>query len=163
MMMNVRLSDEASPASQLEVKRLQRRMTAAPSDYLEFLISRNGCRVETNVFRVDAGNDSGVSAFLDVDSVIKEKAALGDRLSQHAWPVAYAEGGNYVCLRLEDSGTWCVVFWDHELEEETFLSSTFSAFLESLERFDSASVVLQPGQVISVWVDPGLLDESDND
>jgi hypothetical protein len=160
--MKVQLNSEGAPASELELERLRRAIgSEPPSDYVDFLSSRNGCRVETNVFRVDETNDSGVNTFLDVGRVIDEKAALGGRLSRHAWPVADAEGGNYVCLRREESGTWCVVFWDHELEQETVLSSTFSAFLESLEKFDLASVELKPGQVISAWIDPSLLTEDD--
>lgn len=161
--MKVLLKEEGAPASELELERLRRKMGAdPPSDYLDFLATRNGCRVETNVFRVDDSNDSGINAFLDIDRVIDEKAALGRRLSRHAWPVADAEGGNYVCLRLEESGAWCVVFWDHELEQETVLSATLSDFLESLEKFDPASVELKPGQVISAWIDPSLLTEDDD-
>jgi len=113
-------------------------------------------------FRIDECNESGVHAFLDIGRIIKEKVELGDRLSPHAWPIADAEGGNYVCLRFEDSGDWCVVFWDHELEQETVLSSTFAGFLHSLDTFDPHSVELKPGQVVSAWIDPGLLADDDN-
>ncbi|MEM6791925.1 MAG: SMI1/KNR4 family protein [Myxococcota bacterium] len=87
--------------------------------------------------------------------------ALRGHISQQAWPIADAEGGNYVCLRREPSGAWGVVFWDHELEEETAISSTFSEFLDSLRNFDPASVELKPGQLISVWIDPSLLANHD--
>lgn len=53
------------------------------------------------------------------------------------------------------------MFWDHELEEETAISSTFSEFLDSLRNFDPASVELKPGQLISVWIDPSLLANHD--
>lgn len=52
-------------------------------------------------------------------------------------------------------------FWDHELEQETALNATFTAFLESLEEFDPRSVELKPGQVVSAWIDPSLLADDD--
>lgn len=160
--MRVRLTSEAPPASASSLKRLRDVVGAdLPSDYLKFLGQRNGCLVETNVFRVDRNNESGVNEFLDVGRVIQEKAALGARLSAQSWPVADAEGGNYVCLRREGAGTWTVVFWDHELEEETVIAGTFSGFLDSLTKFDPATVELKPGQVISAWIDPSLLDDND--
>jgi len=82
--MKVKFSSEGAPANELELERLRRKMGAEPpSDYLDFLKARNGCRVETNVFRVNETNDAGVNASLDVDAVIDEKAALGARLSRH--------------------------------------------------------------------------------
>ncbi|MDX9724336.1 MAG: SMI1/KNR4 family protein [Myxococcota bacterium] len=139
----MQIKSEGAPVTELELECLRDAIgSEPPSDYVGFLSSRNGCRV-------------------DVGRVIAEKAALGGQLSRHAWPVADAEGGNYVCLRREEAGVWCIVFWDHELETETVLSSTFSAFLESLEKFDPASVELKPGQVISAWIDPSLLTEDE--
>lgn len=160
--MKVQLKSEGAPATEPELDRLRRAIgSEPPSDYVAFLSLRNGCRVEANVFRVDKANDSGVNTFLDIARILDEKASLGGQLSVQSWPVADAEGGNYVCLRQEETGAWCVVFWDHELEQETALNSTFSAFLESLEGCDPASVELKPGQVISAWIDPSLLTEDD--
>jgi hypothetical protein len=162
MTMNVRLIAERPPASEAELSRLLRHMgSSPPSDYVEFLRHRNGCRIEGNVFRIDERNSVGVNSFLDVHRVIAEKAELGDRLSTLTWPVADAEGGNYVCLSCDNAGCWRVVFWDHETEAETVLGDSFSEFLEALSPFGPASVELKPGQVISVWVDPNFVAEAD--
>lgn len=65
--MKVRLTTESPPASELELNEMQQAMgNAAPSDYIAFLAARNGCRVATNVSRIDEGNESGVNAFLQV-------------------------------------------------------------------------------------------------
>jgi cell wall assembly regulator SMI1 len=161
--MKVRLREERAPARAQELEHLEREVgSALPSDFANFLSDQDGCRVEANVFRVDEDNDSGVNEFLSLDRIIAEKAALGERLSSEAWPIADAEGGNYVCLRREESGDWTVVFWDHEVEQETVLAQSFNEFLESLEKFDPETVKLKPGQVVSAWIDPSLLEGGDD-
>lgn len=161
--MRVKLKNEGSPARIKELDRLRKKMgTELPSDYLDFLSLRNGCRIKNNIFSIKEDNQCGVNAFLDIDSVIKEKKSLGRRLSKNTWPVADSEGGNYVCLRFEESGSWCVVFWDHELEQETVINSNFSEFLESLDNFDPSGVELEADQVISVWIDPKFLEENED-
>jgi hypothetical protein len=51
----------------------------------------------------------------------------------------------------------CVLFWDHETDDETFLAKTINEFLGSLS--PPAPVELQPGQVISAWINPAFLEE----
>ena len=97
--MKVKFSSEGAPANELELERLRRKMGAEPpSDYLDFLKARNGCRVETNVFRVNETNDAGVNASLDVDAVIDEKAALGARLSRHTLRLLMCSMLRSICL-----------------------------------------------------------------
>ena len=128
-----------------------------PSDFVAFLAARNGCGVDTSVFPVGPDNSFGISVFLEADRIGREKALFGDRLSPQTWPIADAEGGNYLCQSRGETGEWSVGFWDHELEEETFLSHSFAEFLELMEKFDPSSVELKPGQLISVRIDPSLL------
>ncbi len=74
-------------------------------------------------------------------------------------PIAYAEGGNLVFVDLRDGS---VHFWDHELEDVgpwRRLDDGFRTFWERLEKFEPASVELDPADVQSVWVDPDLLKE----
>lgn len=140
-----------------------------PSDYREFLIKHNGGITETNEFDVPQINSgSGITEFLSVEEIVQQKKHLGERIVENAWPIAYAEGGNLVCIVLGDNSG--IYFWDHELEAEEhdlpswrnmfLLSTHFDHFWQSLREFDPSQVVLKPGQVQSVWVDPSLLESS---
>ena len=50
-----------------------------------------------------------------------------------------------------------VSFWDHETDDETILASRVEEFLAAL--VEPTPVVLQPGQVKKVWIDPAFLEE----
>jgi hypothetical protein len=50
-----------------------------------------------------------------------------------------------------------VTFWDHETGAETVLSSTMEDFCDGL--VEPTPVVLRPGQVKRVWIDPAFLAE----
>jgi hypothetical protein len=50
-----------------------------------------------------------------------------------------------------------VSFWDHETDGETILAAGVEPFLNSLSA--PTPVVLKPGQVKSVWVNPKFLEE----
>jgi hypothetical protein len=137
--MNIELRNPNAPASDLELKRLEKEIGGTvPSDFSDFLSKRNGCAVEPNL---SSRNDNvGVRSFLGVDRILAAKTVLADRLARTTWPVAEAEGGNYVCLRREPSGNWGVAFWDHELDEEIVLEPTFTEFLESLDKPEPSSL-----------------------
>jgi hypothetical protein len=157
-MMKIRLTKTNPGCAPEELSKLAEAIGhELPADFGQFLSQHDGARPETNEFKVGQDNGAGVNVFFRTADVAKEKASLGDRLSADTWPIADAEGGNLVCLKLVD-GVWSVVFWDHEREDETHLADSFTAFLESLERFDPQSVELKPGQVKSAWIDPSLLE-----
>ncbi|MBN1126824.1 MAG: SMI1/KNR4 family protein [Sedimentisphaerales bacterium] len=140
-----------------------------PEDYRIFLMKHNGAVPETNEFRLQNAppNGCGVNEFLSIADIITLKAKLQDRFVLEAWPIAYAECGNYVCLVFgEKEG---IYFWDHELEVEEgkepswenmfLLAITFTDFFEGLCRLDVNSIDIKPGQVKEVWVDPDFKPE----
>lgn len=130
--------------------------TALPADYRRFLTEHDGSEPETNIFRIDATNESGVNAFIPFDRLETERAFIADTVQASMFPIAYAEGGNYACL---DMRTGAVCFWDHEdPRRPSWLAGDFAAFLDLLEPFDVSSIQLKPGQVEEVWVDPKLLE-----
>ncbi|WP_414695269.1 SMI1/KNR4 family protein [Paraburkholderia sp.] len=56
--------------------------------------------------------------------------------------IAYAEGGNYVCLATQGSDVGKIYFCDHEIPgDEAFflLAPSLTAFLESLKPFSIAN------------------------
>jgi hypothetical protein len=108
-----------------------------------FISSRDGAKPETNIFKINEQNDSGVNGFIP-------------DIPAKAYPVAWAEGGNYVFI--DEGKNGAVYFWDHEAPQSvTELAANFGAFLDPLEPFDINTIELKPGQVKKVWVDPEFL------
>ena len=81
-----------------------------PHDYREFALLHDGAEPDTNIFPIGNGNESGVNRFIPLGETLSERKYI-DHVSVKYLPVAWAEGGNYVCLDLERGG---VFFWDHE-------------------------------------------------
>jgi hypothetical protein len=152
--MNVQLR-RAKPASESEIVALEKALGYRLSEsFRRFLATNNGAEPETNIFRVGEGNDSGVNQFIPV-STIQEERKLLLPLPRQIYPIAWAEGGNYIVINEDCDGA--VFFWDHEIEGGggmTKLSPDFDRFLESLKPFDPQSIELRPEQVISTWMHP---------
>ena len=73
-----------------------------------------------------------------------------------AYPIAWAEGGNYVFI--DEGKNGAVFFWDHEVPEEIKeVAPNFEAFLDHLEPFDINAIQLKPEQVKKAWIDPEFL------
>ena len=162
--MAISIEKKGSPLISKDVDRLQHMMGGPlPEDYLGFLRKYNGGIPETNEFPIpNAASGSGINQFLSAGEVINQKKKLVNRLPQIAWPIAFAEGGNYVCLVCREKPG--IYFWDHELEQEEdempgwenmfLLASTFEEFWQALEPMRLEDIRLEPGQVKSVWIDP---------
>jgi cell wall assembly regulator SMI1 len=126
-----------------------------PKQYREFLLIHNAARPENNIFDIPGGNQSGINEFIPLNKVSSEKKNV-DGVSCCFLPVAWAEGGNYVCLDLDAGGE--VFFWDHEEPSDKLrLALTWNQFLMMLEPFDVSKIELKPGQVKSAWIDPDFL------
>jgi SMI1-KNR4 cell-wall len=120
-----------------------------------FSLSNDGAEPETNIFRISDRNESGVNRFIPVNEIPKERAFI-ENLPERAYPIAWAEGGNYVFINEDQGGA--VFFWDHENPNQiTKLEADFGAFLDVLEPFDIKSVQLKSGQVKKVWVNPDFI------
>ena len=125
-----------------------------PRDYREFVLQRDGAEPDTNIFPVGNGNDSGVNRFIPLRKTLAERQYI-DHVSMEFLPVAWAEGGNYVCVNLERG--W-VFFWDHEQPSgELKLAESFAQFLEMMAPFDVSKIELKPDQVKKAWIDPDFL------
>ena len=155
--MNIKLKKSKQAISSSEIDGFEAAFNATlPGDYRQFLSQYNGSKPETNIFKVNERTDSGVNAFIPLTELLKERSLIGDEIPTKAIPIAWAEGGNFVCLDLGNAGA--VFFWDHEEPERpTQLARSFTAFLDILRPFDVSSIKLKPGQVKSAWIDPSLL------
>lgn len=125
-----------------------------PKEYRDFVRACDGAVPESNIFPIGDGNDSGVNEFIPLRKTLPERKFV-DHVTVDFLPVAWAEGGNYVCLELENGG---VFFWNHEDPSNTAkLAVSFGEFLEMLTPFDVDDVKLKPGQVKKAWIDPDFL------
>lgn len=94
--------------------------------------------MEGKVFRSQEGDEYGVI-----------RAFQGSRPEGLQGEVLAEDGcGNFFVV-LRSGG---VAFWDHETNAATLLAESLAAFSAGLS--EPEPVVLQPGQVQSVWVDP---------
>ena len=122
------------------------------ASFRSFVQNNDGAEPETNIFQIGDNNECGVNEFIPLDQIPKERTYI-ENIPAKAYPVAWAEGGNYVFI--DEARGGAVFFWDHETPEEIVaLAPNFAAFLEMLRPFDVKSVKLRPGQVKSVWIDP---------
>ena len=145
-------------ASKIDVELLQEKVGGElDKELLVFLSKYDGAEPESNKFMVGETNDSGVNEFFPVKRIISEMKHI-ENLPKHAFPIAWAEGGNYVFVDLSREGA--VFFWDHEQPDiEYSLAKKFCGFLETMEPFDLNSIKLMPGQVLEVWKAPGSDEE----
>lgn len=144
-------------ASKGTVEKLESALGCAISKSFRRFVSENdGAKPENNIFKICKDNDSGVNQFIPVSKISAERQYI-DNIPSRAYPIAWAEGGNYVLLDEGKDGQ--VYFWDHELPDDNIikLADNFDEFLSMLEPFDIDSVELKPGQVIEVWADPDFL------
>jgi hypothetical protein len=122
--------------------------------FRSFLLAYDGSVPETNTFRISDCNDGGVNGFIPVSEIQGVRRYI-ENLPRRAYPVAWAECGNYVVIDEDRSGA--VFFWDHEIQGEPIeLAPNFGFFLGLLEPHDITTIPLKPGQVKRVWVDPGF-------
>ena len=143
------------PASDESILALQAALGCQISgSFRDFVRGNDGAEPETNIFRITPQNESGVNRFIPVSEILKERARVEDTPTK-AYPVAWAEGGNYVFV--DESQNGAVFFWDHETQERTELAPSFGTFLDLLEPFDIRKIELKPGQVKKVWIDPEFL------
>jgi len=143
-------------ASEEAIVALEAELGCRLSDsFRAFVRTYDGAKPEANIFKIGENNDSGVNRFIPVDEISKERAHI-ENIPAKAYPVAWAEGGNYVFV--DEGRNSAVYFWDHELPEETVeLAANFEVFLDLLEPFDIKSTKLRPGQIKRVWIDPEFL------
>ena len=101
--MTVTLTDGAA-RTEFEIAAAERDLAVRlPADYRQFLSAHDGAEADNNIFDVGEYNDSGINQFIPL-AEIAEQAAMIENLSHTRIPVAWAEGGNYVCLETAPYG-----------------------------------------------------------
>jgi hypothetical protein len=158
---NLEWDHVATGATEAELGALEARVGRLTEPYRRFLVQHDGGRPATNLFAVPGANTHArVHEFFGTRRILEEIAVRAGRLPESVVPVAADDCGNLVVL---DNSEGCVLFWDHELEA----TSPFFALASDFERFlqliapDNGTVILEPGQVIRAWIDPGPLESPD--
>ena len=101
--MKVKLT-KGRTAPQDEIAALQRKLgEPLPSEFIEFVALNDGAEPETNIFKIEAAKDSGVNRFISVKEIAGEMPRI-ENLPGRSFPVAWAEGGNYVFVNLSAGG-----------------------------------------------------------
>lgn len=164
--MTVRFESSRPGCSRTKLEHLQRELgVALPEQYAAFLTLNDGAVPESNFVPTRGGEEVGVSEFLSCDALIQAAQQMHGRMPEGVLPVAHAEGGNYIALVCSGRLAGAVFFWDHELESDEGEPATWSNLFKIDDSFDSflarlevyEPVLLQPGQVKSVWIDPEFL------
>ncbi|MBE0581672.1 SMI1/KNR4 family protein [Devosia sp.] len=147
---------KGNSASEKDIAFLAQKLgTQLPPDLLAFLHLYDGAEPEPNIFKVGTTNEAGVNGFIPVRDIAREAQNI-ENLGAGSFPIAWAEGGNYIIIDRASGGA--VFFWDHELPgSPTKLADSFLSFLDLLEPFDATTIQLKPGQVITTWIDPDFL------
>jgi hypothetical protein len=153
--MNIKLK-KGKPVSEETCLRLQAALGCPLSrSFMSFLRENDGAEPETNIFKIAHGNESGVNRFIPASQILRERDRI-ENIPDKAYPVAWAEGGNYVFI--DEGRNGGVFFWDHEMPEHIVeLAPSFGAFLDVLKPFDISQIQLKPGQVKRAWIDPEFL------
>ena len=126
-----------------------------PEDLKKYFFEFNGAEPELNVFEVGEKNDSGINNILPISDILEERKYL-DHIENSVFPIAIAEGGNYLIVDFAKDSA--VYFWDHEEPHIPVLlaEDIYDFLLEKLNPFDPESIELKEGQVTSIWVDPNF-------
>lgn len=147
---------KGSPASLEAIFDLENKSGLVLSEsFKNFALKHDGARPEVNTFRINEKNECGVNRFIPISQILSESKYI-ENLPDGVYPVAWAEGGNYVLLNQVADGQ--VLFWDHEIPEDMVkIAESFDLFIASLQPFDPQSIELKPGQAKSAWIDPEFL------
>ena len=103
LFMNVKLKN-GKPASEESILTLESALGFRLSgSFVNFIREHNGAEPEDNIFRICDDNDGGVNQFIAVQEILIERAQI-ENLPVNAYPVAWAEGGNYVFIDEDQDG-----------------------------------------------------------
>jgi hypothetical protein len=159
--MTIKISRSTETPTQDQILSLEEVLgVKLPSEYIEFLAQNNGGKPETNTFKISENNDSGINGFIPLDKIVYETKLIRDQIGGELMPVAYAEGGNYLCIAVAGKWIGSIFFMDHEIpggDAITKLAPSLTQFLEDAQPVDPKQVQLKPGQVKKAWINPDFL------
>jgi SMI1-KNR4 cell-wall len=161
-MISVQVTGAKPPPSAALIEQVERAVGySIPPTFLSSFAGVHGGEPGNNTFAIGDGIDSGVNEFIEFGSIPEEYESGGFQELGEYLPIAFAEGGNYVCVKVTEPNRGAIFFWDHEIASPTRrlrpLAESLESFLGLLRPFDPKSVVLEKDQVIDAWIDPEFL------
>lgn len=120
-----------------------------PESYLEFVKRHNGAEPDPN--SLDGEGSVSVRRFIPVEEAATVFASV-EGFPSRVIPLAEDDCGNFTYV---EPATGEVYFWDHEIEDDEKIAVDVPDFIFRLLTFDAGAV--EPGQVISAWIDPDFL------
>lgn len=148
--MNIVIPKTTSASDQSLVD-LEKKFGTLPEDYLSFLKEHDGVKPESNVFELSENNSSGIENFILSNNILQRADSI-EGFPLGMLPIADDASGNIFYINPTSEA---VYFWDHEIDSDGIkIASSFSEFLNKLQKFDANKIKLKPGQVKSVWIDP---------
>jgi len=143
------------PVSETELARVETSLgVSIPDGYRTFLQATDGGRPVEDTFSPKIG----VTNFLGARGIVTQRARLRGRLPENMLPIADAEGGNLICISVDEGDVGGIYFWDHELDGEKALerlAASFDDFVSKLRVLSRED--LPAAKVISVQIDPDFL------
>ncbi len=148
--MNIVIPKTKSVSNKLIIE-LEKEFGSLPKDYLSFLKEHDGAKPESNVFKLSKNNTSSVEKFILSDNIIQRRDSV-QGFPSNMLPIADDACGNIFYINPNNGN---VYFWDHEIESDGIkITSSFSEFLDKLQKFNIDEIKFKHGQVKSVWIDP---------
>src|SRR5438876_525198 len=103
---------KGKPADDAAITRLERLIGSSVSESVKrFWKENDGAKPETNIFSIDERNEYGVNRFIPIAEIFDERQKI-ENLPSAAYPIAWADGGNYVLV--DEGRAGAVYFWEHE-------------------------------------------------
>ena len=126
-----------------------------PPSYVAFVSKHDGAHPEQNSLAT-SNNEVSVARFIPTTEAARFSQKI-EGFPSGVIPFAEDDCGNYFYVRPE---TGAVHFWDHEVEGgDEQVAEDATSFVEGLKPLDATRVQLEPGQVISAWIDPSFKPE----
>ena len=110
-----------------------------PEDYRKFMLVHNGGRPEAGVF-FGENVSFRIVHFFSLDeqatiNLVSEIDYFRTEIRSDAFPISLDEGGNRICLGTLSSNFGNVLFWDHEVENDTpliYVTNNFTSLIKGL-------------------------------
>lgn len=146
--------EHGKPASEDAIRKAEKGLGIEISmPFRRFLARQNGAKPENNSFRFSKTGSCRVNRFIPVAKIAAERENI-ENIPRSAYPIAWAEGGNYIFI--DEGKKGAVYFWDHELPDNVArLAPQFDEFLDGLEPHRPAPV--DPSRLKSIRVNYELM------
>jgi hypothetical protein len=109
--MTVQIESESPGATEAQLQVLSTGVGGLPDSYVQFLRRHNGVVPAPNRFDVRPRTAGSLRRMFGAETTLDRARMMRSEFGAAVVPIGEAEGGNLVCLSLDDGH---VIFWDHD-------------------------------------------------